>query len=71
MDISYDIIAWSLYTYTMLIFEKILWSIKSTYSNKCFSKHFEGKIFKKGNWFVKFMKIFPFGKYPLYGSKSS
>ena len=32
-----------------------------------FSKYFEGKIFTNGYRFVKFMKIFPLKKTPLYG----
>ena len=32
-----------------------------------FSKYFEGKIFTNGYRFVKFVKIFPLEKNPLYG----
>ena len=33
-----------------------------------FSKYFEGKIFTNGYRFMKFVKIFPLEKTPLYGT---
>ena len=45
---------------------KLSYIINSIYSTKYFSKYFKGKILTNGDWFVKFMKIFPLENL-LYG----